>query len=120
MLKNSESLEIASKSFQFQRFFARLSFRIELSSPTSHTLCGRIEFFQQNRPESGRCPSRIAFYLERASFMIFEGRCFQPLIVIARISGGRSANADALSLQGTWAWHDARFADDVQLFGNGP
>ena len=28
--------------------------------------------------------------------------------------------ADALSLQGTWAWHDARFADDVQLFNTGP
>jgi outer membrane receptor protein involved in Fe transport len=28
--------------------------------------------------------------------------------------------ADALSLQGTWAWHDARFADSVQLFDDGP
>lgn len=28
--------------------------------------------------------------------------------------------ADALSLQGTWAWHDARFADSVQLFDAGP
>ena len=27
---------------------------------------------------------------------------------------------DALSLQGTWAWHDARFADDVQLFDGVP
>jgi outer membrane receptor protein involved in Fe transport len=28
--------------------------------------------------------------------------------------------ADALSLQGTWAWHDARFADSVQLFDGVP
>ncbi len=28
--------------------------------------------------------------------------------------------ADALSLQGTWAWHDARFGNDVQLLGTGP